>query len=80
MEPFADLCDPGGSGSRGLEIAEWGDPNGGDAQARISRAALDLFEHLQQTASSQVESLEEEFSRHAEKWRAETGFMSSIRD
>ena len=79
-ESRADLWNPGGSGSGGREIAEWGDANDDDDLARLDLAARDVHEHLRQTALWQVESLEEKFARHAAKWHAETGFMSSVRD
>lgn len=79
-EPNADLWQPDGSGSRGLQAAEWGDEDGSDDSARIDDAAREVFYHMQQVAFWQIEPLEDIFARHAERWRSETVFMSSVSD
>ena len=74
------LWDFEGSGFRGINPDETSAENGGDDAWQVAEGASDIVVSLCETATWQRETLEEEFARHAEKWRAETGFMSSVRD
>lgn len=77
--PTRENWDPQGPGSLGLDSD--GNPvASGEDLLDVLRAERRVLMGLSRAASWQPETLEDSFFRHAAKWRAETGFMSSIRD
>ncbi len=74
------FLDHEGSGCRGIDRNEPPAINGGNDAWQVAGAAEKMVAFLRETVTWQVETPEQKFVRYAERWRAETGFMSSARD
>ena len=74
------LWDFEGSGFRGIDRDETTAENGGNDAWQVAEGVSQIVVFLCEPATMQRETLEERFVRYAEEWRAETGFMSSVRD
>lgn len=77
FQPTTENWDPEGRIPLGLD-SEGKPVVYGNDLAGVLREERRALMGLSQAASWQTESLEERFLRHAEKWREDTGFISSV--